>query len=131
MESLDVDDLMHLMPDAVREEYRLHGDASIFGFTPGVKRWLETCTHPRVERWRNDLKRHSAEVLKAAVLEQQRMNDIAKALYADARSSVRIRAVIHPVIKGWMETQHGPRTFTDRESIADTERLQPKLFVNK
>lgn len=131
MDELDVDLLIPLMPDAVREEYLQHGDASIFGFSPGVKHWLETSTHPRVEKWRHDLKRFAANQVKAALREQMQMAEVAQAMYAGAKGSIRPRAVIHPVIKGWMETMHGRQTFHDRESIADTERLQPKLFVNQ
>lgn len=131
MESLDVDDLMPLMPAEVLNEYKLHGDAAAFGFTPGVKNWLEHSTHPRIERWRHDLRRFTAQNVEYAIKEQERMAEVARAAYAGATGSIRCRAVIHPVIKGWMETQHGPSIFKDRDALADTERLQPKLFFNK
>src|SRR5205807_9087379 len=100
MEShLSIDNLIEFMPPSVKEEFFLHGDASIFGFSPGVKRWLLTSEHPRVERWRDDLKRHTIRETEAALKRQEKMAEVAREAYANAKGSIRHVAVIDPVLK--------------------------------
>lgn len=131
LDDLDVDNLIPLMPASVREEYIAHGDAAVFGFSPGVKHWLETSTHPRIERWRNDLKTFTALQLKRALERQQAMNAVAGEFYGDSRGIIRHRAVIDPVLKRHMEIINGRTVWHDPEAIADTERQAPKLFIKK
>lgn len=124
---LDVDNLIPFMPQSVKEEYLQHGDAGIFGFSPGVKRWLETCTHPRVEKWRYDLKTYTAYQIKEALEVQQLMIDQANQL---PKSNGLIRPMtvpLHPTLKGWMET-HDRHAWKDPASLKDTKRRHPKLF---
>jgi hypothetical protein len=129
--NLDVDNLMGYMPSAVLEEYRLHGDAGIIGFSPLVKQWLKTSQHPRIVRWRDDLKRHTSRQLAVALRRQERMCDLAKDAYANStRGMIRHKAVIDPVIKGWMETKYGNGVWKEKEPVADTKRIHPKLFIN-
>lgn len=130
MDDLDVHNLVPLMPLAVREEFLAHGDASVFGFSPGVKHWLTNSEHPRVSKWRDDLKRETARQVKVALVEQEKMAEVAKAAYANSKGSIRHISLIHPVIKKWMQTTEGSDVFTNRESIADTKRNAPKLFFN-
>lgn len=122
---------MAYMPSSVREEYRLHGDASIIGFSPLVKHWLKTSQHPRIVRWREELKKHTARELAAAMRRQERMCDLAKEAYANStRGMIRRQAVIDPVIKGWMETKHGSNVWKDKDSLADTKKIHSKLFIH-
>jgi hypothetical protein len=128
---LSVDNLIDYMPQTVKEEFYLHGDASIFGFSPGVKHWLKTSEHPRVERWRNDLRRHTVREAGAALQRQEKMSEYAREAYANAKKSIRTRAVLDPVLKAHMASLHGRYIWTNRAAIADTERHAPKLFFNR
>jgi hypothetical protein len=128
---LSVDNLMPFMPPSVLQEFHASGDASIFGFSPGVKHWLKTSDHPRVERWRDDLKRHTMRETAAALKRQAKMAELASAAYANAKSSIRPIAVIDPVLKAHMASVHGRDIWTNREHIADTRRNAPRLFINQ
>lgn len=116
------------MPDSVREEYMMHGDAAIFGFSPGVKHWLQTSTHPRVEKWRNDLKRYTAEEIQLALKEQKIMMDLAHQLPKGNGQIRPITVPLHPVLKGRMESKDR-HAWKDPDSLKDTKQRQPKLFI--
>lgn len=128
LDDLDVDNLFDLMPQSVRVEYQEHGDASIFGFSPGVKHWLETSTHPRVEKWRNDLKRYTAENIRQALKEQTIMADLGQQLPTGKSKLLRPMTVpLHPVLKGRMEAKDR-HAWKDPHAIKDTKKRHPKLF---
>lgn len=119
------------MPDAVLEELFGFGDPAIVGWNKFVEAWIRKSEIPFVKRWRDNLKRWTWAIYTQALREQSVINDLAREAYANCTSgSVRIRAVIHPLIKGWMETKH-EGAWNDREAIADTQKRHPKLFVNK
>ena len=118
------------MPDSVRQEFLVYKDVDIFGFSPGVGEWLKTAPHPRVERWRNDMREYAERKRKAAIRRTIKMTELARELYAGSRSSIRTVAVIDPDLKATMESIHGPSIFRDPEALADTRKQAPKLFVN-
>jgi hypothetical protein len=131
MEYPAIDRVFGVMPPHVHAALHRNGTPEIHGFRdPELRWWLNTSTLPEVESWRNDLRAWSALALESAIREQQKMNAIASALYADStKGLIRHKAVIHPVIKGWME-HFSKGAWTDRAAIRDTERKHPKFFFN-
>lgn len=121
---LSVDNLMPLMPATVLEEYQLAGDASIFGFSPLVKHWLKTCTHPRVEKWREDLKVQAAIAYARALKRQKYMSDIAPAIKGQGGPLGRNLGVFDQTFKAFNKD-----CFKGSDAIADTEKKEPKLFI--
>jgi len=128
MNDLHVDNLIDLMPESVREEYMLAGDASIFGFSPFVKHWLKTSAHPRVEKWRDDMKRYTAVEYLKALAWQERATDLAHQMPGSNNGSIRrVMVPIHPAIKAKMEREDR-HAFKDPAALADTKMKHPKLF---
>jgi hypothetical protein len=117
------------MPDSIQKDLCAYGDPEVFGWPPTVEYWIKHSDHPFVKNWRENLVKWTIRELQVAMKEQEKMADAAREAYANARGSIRMRAVIHPVIKGWMETID-PGCWSDKDAINDTQRLHPKLFVN-
>lgn len=125
MEHLSVDNLIPIMPETVREEYMLAGDASIFGFSPLVKHWLQTSQDPRVEKWRNDLREYTRRAYREAMRRQKKMNEAAPEFYeGTGKRPIRTKAVIDPVLMAFNR-----KCFKDPGAILDTQRKEPKLFI--
>lgn len=118
------------MPTDVLREYFQH-DPEVEGFTPRIKHWLLTSSKPFVQRWVDRLRVWSAKQLEDAIREQVRMSEIARELYHDStRGKIRHKAVIHPLIMHHMRKIDGREVWNDPTAIADTQRHQPKLFIN-
>ena len=118
------------MPDSVKKEFLIYKDVDWYGFSPGVDYWLNTCTHPRLERWRHDMYAWQRREKRRAVKNTIKMTEFAREAYSGSRSSIRTVAVIDPFLKAHMESIHGRNIWHDPEALKDTRKQAPKLFVN-
>ena len=125
MEHLDVYNLVPVMPEHIRYCLRVNGDPSVTGFwVADLKKWLETSTHPVVEKWRTDLKAETKRQYERGLRRQKVMSDAAGEFYGGNNGLIRNRGVIDPIVMA-----HNRKCFETPEAIRDTERKEPKLFI--
>lgn len=112
------------MPDVVKAEIRFRGNPDVTSWGPVLKNWLNTSTHPRVERWRRDLRELTRRRYRASLKRQKRTSELAQAVYGKQNGSIRASAVLDPVFRDYNEDKfRGKR-------IAEEKKDSPKIFIN-